>query len=271
MRWRWSITGGGTKHCTRRTSSWAPTRHRSIDSPRWSPSGLVFARRGDPAAAEVPRRGGRRRGGRRRGRAISPGLDYRSPRRAGSPVTTTPPANDSRPIRPGSTELESAWLAAASPGNIASACGPTTCRLSRPTRHRSPVRHATPRGCGTTCACPTTPRWRWATRTTRQICARPWRASIRSARQPRSKCAARCAISACARFRPACGRRTRSDPNGLTRREREVLELVRDNLTNEQIAERLVISVKTVDHHVSAVLAKLGVSSRRAASALVNT
>jgi DNA-binding CsgD family transcriptional regulator len=64
---------------------------------------------------------------------------------------------------------------------------------------------------------------------------------------------------------------TRSDPNGLTRREREVLELVRDNLTNEQIAERLVISVKTVDHHVSAVLAKLGVSSRRAASALVNT
>jgi DNA-binding CsgD family transcriptional regulator/tetratricopeptide (TPR) repeat protein len=64
---------------------------------------------------------------------------------------------------------------------------------------------------------------------------------------------------------------TRSDPNGLTRREREVLDLVRDNLTNEQIAERLVISVKTVDHHVSAVLAKLGVSSRRAASALVNT
>jgi len=61
---------------------------------------------------------------------------------------------------------------------------------------------------------------------------------------------------------------TRSDPLGLTRREREVLDLVRDNLTNEQIAERLVISVKTVDHHVSAVLAKLGVSSRRDASAL---
>jgi DNA-binding CsgD family transcriptional regulator/tetratricopeptide (TPR) repeat protein len=64
---------------------------------------------------------------------------------------------------------------------------------------------------------------------------------------------------------------TRSDPLGLTRREREVLDLVRDHLTNEQIAERLVISVKTVDHHVSAVLAKLGVSSRRDASALAGT
>jgi DNA-binding CsgD family transcriptional regulator/tetratricopeptide (TPR) repeat protein len=61
---------------------------------------------------------------------------------------------------------------------------------------------------------------------------------------------------------------TRSDPLGLTRREREVLDLLRDNLTNEQIAGRLVISVKTVDHHVSAVLAKLGVSSRRDVSAL---
>jgi DNA-binding NarL/FixJ family response regulator len=46
-----------------------------------------------------------------------------------------------------------------------------------------------------------------------------------------------------------------------------VLDLVRDNLTNEQIAERLVISVKTVDHHVSSVLAKLGATSRRQGSA----
>ncbi|HEX2307626.1 MAG TPA: AAA family ATPase [Jatrophihabitantaceae bacterium] len=60
---------------------------------------------------------------------------------------------------------------------------------------------------------------------------------------------------------------TRADPDGLTRREREVLELVRRNLTNEQIAERLVISVKTVDHHVSSVLAKLGATSRRQVSA----
>jgi DNA-binding CsgD family transcriptional regulator/tetratricopeptide (TPR) repeat protein len=66
---------------------------------------------------------------------------------------------------------------------------------------------------------------------------------------------------------------TREDPHGLTRREREVLDLVEQGLTNEQIGHRLVISTKTVDHHVSAVLAKLGVSSRReaveAASAVV--
>lgn len=61
--------------------------------------------------------------------------------------------------------------------------------------------------------------------------------------------------------------RTRADPDGLTPREREVLGLLRHDLTNEQIADRLVISVKTVDHHVSAVLAKLGVASRREASA----
>ena len=61
---------------------------------------------------------------------------------------------------------------------------------------------------------------------------------------------------------------TRADPHGLTRREREVLDLVGAGLTNEQIGARLVISVKTVDHHVSAVLAKLGVGSRREAIAV---
>jgi DNA-binding CsgD family transcriptional regulator len=60
---------------------------------------------------------------------------------------------------------------------------------------------------------------------------------------------------------------TREHPAGLTRREREVLELVCDGQTNDQISQRLFISVKTVDHHVSAVLGKLGVSSRRSAAA----
>ena len=63
---------------------------------------------------------------------------------------------------------------------------------------------------------------------------------------------------------------TRSDPHGLTRREREVLELVAQHLTNEQIAHRLTLSVRTVHHHISAVLTKLGVASRREAARLAS-
>ena len=60
---------------------------------------------------------------------------------------------------------------------------------------------------------------------------------------------------------------TREDPLGLTRREREVLDLICAGHTNAEIAGRLFISAKTVDHHVSAVLAKVGVPDRNAAAA----
>jgi DNA-binding CsgD family transcriptional regulator/tetratricopeptide (TPR) repeat protein len=61
---------------------------------------------------------------------------------------------------------------------------------------------------------------------------------------------------------------TREHPAGLTARELEVLELLGEGLTNAEIAARLVISEKTVGHHVSAVLGKLGVRSRYDAAKL---
>ena len=60
---------------------------------------------------------------------------------------------------------------------------------------------------------------------------------------------------------------SRVGPAGLTPRETEVLELIVRGATNAEIARELVISAKTVDHHVSAVLGKLGVGSRREAGA----
>lgn len=54
----------------------------------------------------------------------------------------------------------------------------------------------------------------------------------------------------------------------LTEREREVLALLVDGLNNQQIAERLVVSLSTAKSHVSNVLSKLGVSTRTEAVSL---
>ena len=56
--------------------------------------------------------------------------------------------------------------------------------------------------------------------------------------------------------------RTRANPAGLTAREAEILRLVADGLPSAQIARRLFLAPKTVEHHVSSVLSKLGARSR---------
>jgi DNA-binding CsgD family transcriptional regulator/tetratricopeptide (TPR) repeat protein len=63
---------------------------------------------------------------------------------------------------------------------------------------------------------------------------------------------------------------TRRHPLGLTRREAEILGLLADGLRSSSIAQRLFVSPKTVEHHVSAILAKLGVSSRTEAVAFAH-
>ena len=64
--------------------------------------------------------------------------------------------------------------------------------------------------------------------------------------------------------------RTRKNPQGLTNRELKVLALLTEGCRNAEIARRLFVSEKTVDHHVSAILAKLAVRSRGEAAAVAN-
>jgi DNA-binding NarL/FixJ family response regulator len=59
---------------------------------------------------------------------------------------------------------------------------------------------------------------------------------------------------------------TRANPAGLTARQLEVLSLLAGGLTNAEIADRLVVSPRTAEHHVAAVLTKLGATTRHDAA-----
>jgi DNA-binding CsgD family transcriptional regulator/tetratricopeptide (TPR) repeat protein len=62
---------------------------------------------------------------------------------------------------------------------------------------------------------------------------------------------------------------TRANPGGLTEREAEIAGLLANGLSNAEIADRLVLSPKTVGHHVSAVLGKLAVRRRAEVAAAI--
>ena len=67
----------------------------------------------------------------------------------------------------------------------------------------------------------------------------------------------------------ATGPRARASHSALTRRERQIAELVHKGLSNKEIADTLVISPRTAETHVEHILTKLGFTSRTQVAAWI--
>ena len=87
------------------------------------------------------------------------------------------------------------------------------------------------------------------------------------ARPLASRVRARAAALGVTRIPRGPSEETRANPAGLTARQADVLRLLVQGHTNAEIARELVLSVRTVDTHVAALLAKLGARDRREAAA----
>ena len=135
----------------------------------------------------------------------------------------------------------------------------------RALRLRSPGSGGERRSAGASSAARTRPRSRSLTPRRGRAAPGVRRAECTGARPPRRSSPGGCASAASATSREARAP-TRENPAGLTARELEVLALLVEGLRNAEIAERLFVSEKTVDHHVSAILRKLDVPTRAQAA-----
>ena len=206
------------------------------DSPRRRVATRVPVRRTDTHAA---RRGGDRR----------TVLAHRRTRRHGYPsAARCSPTDPWRAWNGPVANWRSGFVGSAKP-STRSASPIRTGRFSTGRMRRQPMS-------STVFRCPMTLRSHSSTAVDSAQCgtgaghSRPAWAPTRSPRRCVVTCVARGVSVVPARRRSA----TLANPAGLTARQAEVLRLLDDGLTNAELAERLYLSVKTVDHHVSAIL-----------------
>jgi DNA-binding NarL/FixJ family response regulator len=114
---------------------------------------------------------------------------------------------------------------------------------------------------------PTPNRRPWSERITRRAAKREGKIATAAFDRLGAIADADAAAGLLRRLGDSAGRAWPRGATGLTRREREVLGLLAEGCSNAEIAQRLVISTRTAEHHVASVLSKLGLHSRSEAAA----